>query len=185
MSRSFLQEECVVAAGLHTHQERVERRCVDPRCVESRLERLDERRTGAGERVEDVTAGSNVALQEPFHELRDELPEVRVQTMHVLRPLSLRKLRLRPGKPEILVRESPRRAQLACEQHLRVRRHPGWASYSSGTRSTRPPDTPTASIRSSSDAFSGCVASQARAAVFTRRTNDPTPGGYPPPRAGY
>src|SRR5438093_13741531 len=94
-------------------------------------------------------------FRSPFHELRDELPEVRVQTMHVLRPLSLRKLRLRPGKPETLVRESRRRAQLACEQHLRVRRHPGWASYSSGTRSTRPPDTPTASIRSSSDAFSG------------------------------
>jgi len=42
-----------------------------------------------------------VAAQEDLDELGDELPEVRVETMDVLRTLELRKLVLRPRKLQI------------------------------------------------------------------------------------
>ena len=59
---------------------------------------LDQRRAAARERVEHGLPGPHVAVQEDLDELRDELAEVRVQPVDVLRPLALRQLRLGPGE---------------------------------------------------------------------------------------
>ena len=91
-----LEDELVVARRLHAHQQAVERGEVDPGRAEAALERLDERRARAGERVEDGAARGDVAAEELLDELRDELAEVRMKAMDVLRPLPLRELLLRP-----------------------------------------------------------------------------------------
>src|SRR5581483_4932877 len=91
-----LEDELVVARGLDAHQQAIERRDVRPGGVEPALERLDERRTGARERVENAPAGREVAVEEHLDELRDELPEVRMEAMDVLRPLALGEVALRP-----------------------------------------------------------------------------------------
>ena len=44
---------------------------------------------------------SEVAAEERLHELRDELPEVRVQPVNVLRPFPLGEVALGPGKVEV------------------------------------------------------------------------------------
>jgi hypothetical protein len=94
-------EPCeVVLRGLHAHQEAVEGRDVDADGVVPGLEALDEGRPRARERVEDSPAGSHVAAQERLHELRDELPEVRVEAVDVLRALALGELRLGPREVE-------------------------------------------------------------------------------------
>src|SRR5205085_10759463 len=89
-----LEDEEVVAASLHLHEERVERRDVHAARVEPALERLDERRPGPGERVEDTAARSDIAPEQRLYELRDELAEVRVEPVDVLRPLALGQLAL-------------------------------------------------------------------------------------------
>ena len=96
-----LEPERVVLGGLHAHQQAVERRDVDADSVVARLEALHERRPRSGERVEDAPTRLHVAKEQSLDELRDELAEVRVQTVHVLRALALGKLRLRPGEVEI------------------------------------------------------------------------------------
>src|SRR5262249_46866139 len=53
------------------------------------------------ERVVDARPGPEVALEEHLHELRDELAEVRMEAVDVLRPFDLRKLRLRPRELEV------------------------------------------------------------------------------------
>src|SRR2546429_1010972 len=88
----LLEHERVVRARLHVHEQTVERSDVDARCIEPALERLDERRPGAGTRVEHVLAGTNVPREQRLHELRDELAQVGMKTMDVLRPLALREV---------------------------------------------------------------------------------------------
>ena len=73
-----LEREEVVLRGLHAHEEAVERGHVDAGCVPPALERLDERRPRAGERIEDVPRAREVPLEQRLDELRHELPEVRV-----------------------------------------------------------------------------------------------------------
>ena len=97
----MLEREEVVAARLDPHQEAVERRQVDPGRLVAALERLDERRPGARERIEHAPAGSHVAPQELLDELRDELPEIRMEAMDVLRALPLGQLALRPRELDV------------------------------------------------------------------------------------
>ena len=96
-----LEPEGLVALHLHAHQQRVERGDVDAGRVETALQRLDERRARAGERIEDAAAGTEVPPEQHLDELRDELPEIRVQAVDVPRPLPLRKLALRPRELEV------------------------------------------------------------------------------------
>ena len=97
----MLEREEVVALGLDPHQQRVKRRDVDAGRVVAALERLHERRPRAGERVEHAAAGRDVALQERLDELRDELAEVRVEPVDVLRALALGQVSLGPGELEV------------------------------------------------------------------------------------
>ncbi len=99
-----LEREQVVLRGLDAGEQDVERRDVRAGRVPPALERLDERRPRAAEGVEDVPAARDVALEQHLDELRDELAEVRMQRMDVLRPLALGELRLRPGQREVEVR---------------------------------------------------------------------------------
>src|SRR5690348_7771969 len=52
---------------------------------------------------EPARAGGEVPAEQRLDELRDELPQVRMQPVNVLGPLPFRKLRLRPGKVEVQV----------------------------------------------------------------------------------
>ena len=109
----------------------------------------------------------HVATEKCLDELRDELPEIWVKTVNVLRPLALRELLLRPREVK-LVGES------TVERGLR-RSHAGSFDSAarvlpSGTRSTWRPRTAAASNTTSSPSSSGWVASQLPAAVNTRRT---------------
>ena len=76
---------------------------VDAGRVVAGLERLHERRARARERIEHATAGGNVPVEQRLDELRDELAEVRVEAVDVLRPLALRQRGLRPGELEIVL----------------------------------------------------------------------------------
>src|SRR5579862_6925942 len=114
--------EQVVAAGLDPHQQAVESGDVDANRVEPALEGLHERRAAAGKRIEHPPAGPNVAPEELLDELRDELAEIRMEAMDVLRPLALGQLALRPGEVEV---------DLGVEHVLRDRHR---ASFGSGRR---------------------------------------------------
>ena len=92
----------VVRPRLHAGEQRVEAGDVDAGGVVARLECLHERRARAGERIEHPASGGNVPVEQRLDELRDELAEVRVQPMDVLRPLTLRQRRLRPGQLEVV-----------------------------------------------------------------------------------
>jgi hypothetical protein len=69
--------------------------------VEPAFERLDERRPRPRERVEDPAARPEVPREQRLDELRDELPEVRMEPVDVLRPLALREVALRPRELEV------------------------------------------------------------------------------------
>ena len=109
-----LQPERVVLGGLYAHQQAVERCDVDADGVVAGLEALHERRPGAGERVEHPPTRLHVAKEQSLDQLRNELAEIRVQAVHVLRALALGKLRLRPGQVkiarEVVVQSSLRRS---------------------------------------------------------------------------
>ena len=92
----------VVRARLDAGQQRVESGDVDTGRVVPGLERLHERRARACEGIEHASTGGNVPVEQRLDELRDELAEVRVQPVNVLRPLALRQRRLRPGQLEIV-----------------------------------------------------------------------------------
>ena len=92
----------VVRARLDAGEQRVEAGDVDAGRVVPGLERLHERRARACEGVEHAPAGGDVPVEQRLDELRDELAEVRVQAVDVLRPLALRQRRLRPGELEIV-----------------------------------------------------------------------------------
>jgi len=97
----MLQREEVVAARLDLHQQAVEGGDVDSGRVQPALERLHERRARAGEGIEDMFAGPEVAIDHHLDQLRDELAQIGMQAMDVLRPLSLGKVALRPGEVEV------------------------------------------------------------------------------------
>ncbi len=101
VAKLAFEDEEVVALGLDPHQQAVERRDVDADRIPAALERLDERRPRAGERIEHARAGCDVALQQRLDELRNELAEVRVKAVDVLRPHALRQVAFRPGELEI------------------------------------------------------------------------------------
>ncbi len=101
IARLALEHEQVVAARLDLHQQAVERGDVETGRSEATLERLNERRARAGERVEYPTSRRDMPPEEFLDELRDELPEVRVETMDVFRPLPLWKLALGPREIEV------------------------------------------------------------------------------------
>ena len=92
---------------------------VDAGGVVAGLERLHERRPRARERIENASARRDVALEQRLDELRDELAEVGVQAMDVLRPLALGQRGLRPGQLEIVRR---RRALPGWPPRVRIRR---------------------------------------------------------------
>src|SRR4051812_17928871 len=58
--------------------------------------RLHERRTRTGEGVVDAIRRREVTFEEDLDQLRDELAEIRMEAVHVLRALDLRKLVLGP-----------------------------------------------------------------------------------------
>ena len=95
------EQLAVVLGGLHAGEQDVERRHVAAGRGRSEGVRLDERRPRARERIPDETAPAPVAAEEDFDELGDELAEVRMESVDVLRPLPLGKLRLRPRKLEV------------------------------------------------------------------------------------
>src|SRR5262249_58806779 len=90
-----------VPRGLDAREQAVEGGDIAADRVGAEDVRLDERRPRAGERVVDARPGPEVALEEHLHELRDELAEVRMEAVDVLRPFDLRKLRLRPRELEV------------------------------------------------------------------------------------
>ena len=65
------------------------------------LERLDERRARARERIEHATPRGHVTAEELLDELRDVLAEVRVQAVHVLRAHALRQVGLGPREIQV------------------------------------------------------------------------------------
>ncbi len=97
----MLEREEVVALGLDPHQQRVERCDVDAGRVVAALEGLHERRPRACERVEHAPAAWDIALQERLDELWDELAEVWVQPVDVLRALALGQVSLGPRELEV------------------------------------------------------------------------------------
>ena len=96
-----LEHELVVARGLDPHQQAIEGRDVDPRRLASTLQRLDERGPRARERIEDAAARRHVPRQQCLDELRDELPQVGMQPVDVLRPLALGQIALGPRELEV------------------------------------------------------------------------------------
>jgi hypothetical protein len=104
----------VVRARLHPHQQRVEARDVHTGGIVARLERLHEGRPRAGKRIEDATAGWNVAPEQRLDELRNELPQIRVEPMDEPRALAFRQLALGPQQRQV----EP------AVQHLLRDRHP-------------------------------------------------------------
>ena len=72
-----------------------------PHGVVAALERLHERRPRARERVEHAAAAGDIPLEQRLDELRDELAEVRMEPVDVLRPLALGQLALRPRELEV------------------------------------------------------------------------------------
>ena len=101
VAQLVLEHEGVVLARLDPHQQAVERGDVDADRVEPALERLHERRPGAGERVEHAPPRRDVAAEELLDELRDVLAEIRMQAVDVLRPHALGQVALRPGEVEV------------------------------------------------------------------------------------
>ena len=77
LAEIVLEPERIVRSGLHTHQQAVERRDVDTGGVETALERLDERRSRTGERIEHPPARRHVTAEELLDELRHVFPEIR------------------------------------------------------------------------------------------------------------
>ena len=91
----------VVLGGLHAREQAVERGHVAAGRGRSEGIRLDKRRSRARERIPHEAAGAAVTAEEDLDELRDELAEIRMEPVDVLRPLPLGKLRLRPRQLEV------------------------------------------------------------------------------------
>src|SRR5437764_12968298 len=85
-----------------------ERGDVDPGRVEAALERLHECRPRARERIEHVLAAAEVACEQDLDELRDELPEIGMEAVYVLRATTFGHVAFRPRQVETDVRVEPR-----------------------------------------------------------------------------
>jgi hypothetical protein len=96
-----LEREQVVPTGLDLYEQAVEGGDVDPDGVIAALERLDEGRPRPGKGIEHPAARGHVPAEHRLDELRDELPEVGVEPVDVLRPLPLGKVALRPRELEV------------------------------------------------------------------------------------
>ncbi len=94
----MLDDKRVVDGRLDTAEQDVEGRDVDPDTVDAVDRAFDERRSAAGERVDDPLPTAEGAAQEDLDELWHELAEIRMQSVHVLCPLPLGKFDLAPGK---------------------------------------------------------------------------------------
>ena len=90
-----------IPGRLDPGQEAVEGRDVAADRVRTEDIRLDERRSGSHKRVVDARAGREVPVEEDLDQLRNELAEVRVETVDMFRPLDLRKLILGPRQLEV------------------------------------------------------------------------------------
>src|ERR671930_1966453 len=101
VTQLLLEYERVVLARLHAREEAVERRDVDPRRVETTLERLHERRPGPRKGIQHMLADAEITPEQHLDQLRDELPQIRMQAVDVLRTLALRELSFRPRELEI------------------------------------------------------------------------------------
>ena len=112
VAQLVLEREQVVLGRLDAHEQAVEGGHVHAGRVATALERLDERRPRACERIEDVLRPRQMPVDQRLDELRHELPEVRVQPVDVLRALPLGQVALRPG-------EIPVDVELAVERVLR------------------------------------------------------------------
>jgi hypothetical protein len=95
------EREQVVRRRLDATEEDIEGGDVRAGRIPPTLERLDERGARAAEGVEDVPGARHVPVEQHLDELRDELAEVRVQRVDVLRPLALRQVGLRPRQCEV------------------------------------------------------------------------------------
>ena len=115
VTKLALQAIQVVHPRLDAHQQAVERRDVDTDGVVPGLERLNERRARARERVEDAAARTDVPSEERLDELRYELAEIGMEPVDVLRALALGELALRPRQME------PFTGEIAIERGLRHR----------------------------------------------------------------
>ena len=93
--------EEIVGSRLDPHEQAIESGDVHARRVQTALEGLDEHRPRPCERIKDVVARLEVAVEQHLDELRDELAVVWVEPVDVLRPLALRELGLRPREVEV------------------------------------------------------------------------------------
>src|SRR4029450_4592078 len=96
-----LEREQVVPPRLDLHEQAVEGGDVDAGRVVAALEALDQSRPGARKGGEHPPAARHVALEQDLDELWDELPEVRVKPVDVLRAHPLGQVALRA--PEIAI----------------------------------------------------------------------------------
>ena len=71
-----LEHERIVRLGLHAHQQAVEGRDVDAGRVQAAFQSLDQRRPGAGERIEHVLARPEVAAEQLLHIIARDLRQV-------------------------------------------------------------------------------------------------------------
>jgi len=85
-----LQAKQVVVPRLHLHEQAVEGGDIDADGVVAALQPLDDRCARAGERIEHATSRRDGPFEQHLDELGDELPEVRVEPVDVLRALTLR-----------------------------------------------------------------------------------------------
>src|SRR5206468_12024924 len=86
----------VVDAGLRALEQTIESGDITAGGARAEGVRLDERRARAGERIPDELARRRVALEEDLGELGDELAEIRMEPVDVLRPLPLGQLLFGP-----------------------------------------------------------------------------------------
>ena len=141
----------IVRPRLHAREQRIEARDVDARRVVARLERLHERRARARERIEDTAAGRDMPLEKRLDELWDELAEVRMEAVDVLRSLALGQRRLGPGELEVVLlvqgflggRHDTRFAAAVSSPRSPVLRAERWRSALSRPRSSATISKPT------------------------------------------
>ena len=113
-------------AGLHTRHQAVERRDVASGRVAAVHVRLDEGRARPAERVVDRLPRPEEPSQEHLDELGDELAEVGMERMHVLRTLLLRQCFLGPRELQVdalverALRSARHRASLALQPDMAV-----------------------------------------------------------------
>ncbi len=117
-----LEREEVVLPRLDLHEQAVEGGDVDSHGVAPALERLNQRRPRAGERIEDGLRPRQVAREQRLDELRHVLAEVRMEPVDVLRALALGQIALRPGERRVDVELTVEGVLRRCHRPDRVLR---------------------------------------------------------------